>query len=295
MFLQSIPFPAPHRYWRVNVTTNGGGASTLFEELEFRVIAGGPDVTGSGTAISGGSFTGGTPANAFNNSTATSYNPSGSSGYIGYDFGAGNGKAIAEVAFLTSASTTLTALPKDFTLEWSDDGSTWTVQNTCHAYGWLFNATRTFPEATPAAGFHRYWQIFCETNNGGSSFIVLDDVQFRATSGGADQSAVLTTENGDSTGRPFGSSAGQSYKCYDSNVSGADPYFMTGTVNTYVGYIFPSPVKCEEVLLQCYTGTTRAPNIVRIEYSDDGVTFTQQKRITGLTWTSNEQKVLSAI
>lgn len=284
----------PHRYWRLNVTTNYGNATTLFEEVELREAPGGADVTGSGTASGGGGYTGGAPSAAFDGSTALAYNPSGSSGWLKYDFGLGNDKAIVEVALITG-NTTLTALIKNFTLEWSDDDSAWTTQDTCAAYGWLFSDTREFPEAAPAAGFHRFWRIFCETNNGGSSFIALDDVQFRATSGGADQSAVLTTANGGSTGRSIGSTVSTHYKAFDSNVSGGDPYFMSGTTNTYVGYIFPSPVEVQEVLLQCYTNTARAPNIIRIEYSDDEVTWTSQKRITGLTWTSNEQKVLVAI
>lgn len=285
---------AGHRYWRLNISANGGAGSTLVEELEFREVAGGADVTGTGTAI--GSHA--SPGNAFDNNTGTAYNPAAASGVtIGWDFGAGNGKNIVEVAITTSAATTLAALPKDFTLEYSDDGAAWTDSGNgaMHYYGPLFSHTHAFPEAAPAAGFHRFWRIFCETNNGGSSFIVLDDVELHATAGSADQTAVLTGANGGATGRSDGSTATQHYKCFDSNISGADPYFMSGTTNTWVGYIFPSAVKVEEVLLQCYTSITRAPNIVRIEYSDDGVTWTQQKRITGLTWTSNERKTLAAI
>jgi hypothetical protein len=247
---------------------------------------------GGGSAIGSGS----SQANAFDNNTGTAWSPAGSTGQIGWDFGGGNEKAIVEVAITTSGSTTLAALPKDFTLQWSDDNSSWTTQDTIAAYGWLFSHTRAFPETAPAAGFHRFWRIFSEVNNDLSAATGLDDVQFRATAGGADQSDVLTSSNGGATGRSTAShNSAQSHKAFDSNLTGGDPLIMGSATNVWVAYIFPSPVEVQEVLVKIYSHTGRSPNIIRIEYSDDEVTWTSQKRITGLTWTANESKVLTAI
>lgn len=291
-----------HRYWRTRVITNYGHVSACdIPEIEMRETVGGADECTGGTPIAGGGFTGGVLSRVFDDDVTNSYSPGGVSGYVGYDFGAGNEKAIVEVAFTMHSNPNQTSTIKTFALEYSDDGSIWydSGNGVMTVYGWLPLAERVFPEPVAPVGFHRMWRVFCEVNNGGSSFNVLDDVQFKDTAGGSDQCGVLTATIGGATGRAIGSNGGgtdQCWKCFDSDVSGADPYFMTGTTNTYVGYIFPTPVRVQEIIAQCYSNTGRAPNIIRIEYcDDDAVTWVSQKRITGLTWTANEAKTLAAV
>ena len=284
-----------HRYWRINVTTNHGSGTTQFVEVEMRETQGGSDVTGSGTASGGGGFTGGTAANAFDNNEATTYNPTGTSGWLKYDFGAGNGKDIVEVALKVNDTgfATFTAAPKDFTLEWSDDDSSWTdALGPCALYGPLLDYFHVFPETAPAAGFHRFWRVLCTTANGGT-FYLLDEVEFRATSGAADQVPAQTDANGAATGRSIMASGGSNaWGAFDNSTQ---MWGSSGTTNQWVGFIFPTAVKVEEVLMQVSTNTSRTPNTGGFEYSDDGVTWTSQKTFSGLTWTSAESKVLAAI
>jgi hypothetical protein len=143
-----------HRYWRIRITASGNGADTGMAECELRTSAGGSDVTGSGTTIfstqlNTSSFA---AANAFDNNTSTNWcsNGFGTSGgeWIGYDFGAGNTFNIKEVAFSCRSDFTPDA-PKDFTIEFSDDNSTWfSSWSVTGQTGWSAGVTRTFTKPT---------------------------------------------------------------------------------------------------------------------------------------------------
>jgi hypothetical protein len=283
--------PSGHRYWRLNVTTNHGNSSTQFMEVELRETPGGADVTGSGTASGGGGFTGSTASQAFDNNDATGYNPTGSSGWLKYDFG--TGKNIVEVAIKanTTGNATFAAAPKDFTLEWSDDDSSWTVQDTCALYGPLLDHFHVFPETAPAAGYHRFWRVLCTTANGGT-FYLIDEIEFRATSGAADQVPTQSSSNGAATGRAIMGAGSNAHLAFDDNTG---QWSSSGTTNQWVGFIFPTAVKVEEVLMKVSTNTSRTPNTGGFEYSDDQATWTSQKTFSGLTWTSAETKILAAI
>lgn len=291
--------PSGHRYWRINVTANNGDVSaTQFVEVEMRETVGGSDATGSGTASAGGGFTGSTAANAFDNSVATSYTPSGTAGWLKYDFGSGNAKNIVEVAIkansATGPATNFAAAPKDFTLQWSDDDSSWTTfGGTNHLYGPLLDYFHAFPEATPAAGFHRFWYILNKTANGGA-FYLLDEVEFRATSGSADQVPTQSGANGGATGRAIMTSGdSNAHLAFDDTAT--TTWSSSGTTNRYVGFIFPTPVKCEEVLIKVSANTSRTPATADVQYSDDDVTRTTQKALTTGTWTASQSKVFAAI
>lgn len=293
-FTSSAAGGGGHRYWRINVTTNHGNASTNFVEVELRESPGGSDATGSGTASAGGGFTGGTPANAFDNNDANIYIGTGTSGWLKYDFGSGNGKNIVEVAIRASTAATpgFTSAPKDFTLEWSDDDSSWTVAATCHLYGPLVGYFHAFPETAPAAGFHRFWRILCTTANGGT-FYLLDEIEFRATSGAADQVPVQTNSSGDSGGRAIMSGNSNAHLAFDN--AAATSWGSNGLTNQWCGFIFPTAVKCEEVLIAVSANTSRTPNTGAVEYSDDEVTWTSQKALSMGTWTASQSKVFAAI
>lgn len=118
---------AAHRYWRVYITADYGSATEL-GEVEWRV--GGTNQTGSGTAL-GNPDTGSTfgAADAYDGNPFSRWSSFGTAApvWIGYDFGSGVTKAIDTVA-LTTASTANN--PKDFQIQYSDNGSTWTTVKT---------------------------------------------------------------------------------------------------------------------------------------------------------------------
>lgn len=276
-----------HRYWRINVTANAGsGASTSFAEVEMRTSVGGADVTGSGTASGGGGFTGSTPANAFDNNSSTLYAPSGSSGWLKYDFGVN--KDIVEIAISHGGGAGITTMPQTFTIQYSDDDSSWTtLGSTINAYGWIDNATRVFPE-TPVSGYHRYWRINATTSTGTRTNLA--EMEFAATAAGADQCTG---------GKPYKAlNAGSSAPYTDSsapNLTDNSTATEDGQVATtcVFGYIFPNPVAVQEVRLTGSANTTRDPQNFTIQSSDDGSSWTTEKTVTGASWTANEVKTYS--
>lgn len=143
---------AAHRYWRIYVDANNGFTQTGIVEIEFREVLWGADVTAPGTTapFSGGAgsdFSGDGPGNAFDDSSASSWvRGTGSPCWVGYDFGA-SPKDIAQVSILCDAST---LDPKDFRVQSSDDGSTYTDEATITGQtGWQTNIPRHFVVGTP--------------------------------------------------------------------------------------------------------------------------------------------------
>lgn len=118
------------RYWRIYVTANNGDGFLSMNEVELRLTAGGADQASGGTASASSSYFGDNGNRAFDNNTTdvnswvTSW--AGGPEWLRYDFGAGNDKAIAEVAIWPESTTSYTRAPKDFKIQSSADGSTWT-------------------------------------------------------------------------------------------------------------------------------------------------------------------------
>jgi hypothetical protein len=141
---------AAHRFWRVLISDNNGSASfTSIAELELRASAGGADLTGSGIPLySTQSTTSGNSSSAagFDNSNATRWRTTNATmpSYLGYDFGIP--VDIRQVAITaTATSGELTTCPKDFTIQYSDDGAAWTTANTITAQtSWTVSQQRLF-------------------------------------------------------------------------------------------------------------------------------------------------------
>lgn len=307
-FINPYVFPAPaagygsHRYWRISISQNSGASGvTGLSELEFRGSVGGSDLTGSGTALSGGSGTdnvGSEAAKAFDNNTGTTWTrTSATNTWVGYDFGVA--VTVAEIA-ITAETTSLTRSPQAFTLDWSDDGSSWTVADTFTVYGWLTSQQRVLPETAPAAGYHRFWRLFVTSTTGGTQTQIVE-IEMRATSGGADQTAAQTGNTGSSTGRIIASAeaaGNEAYRAFDNVLTTSTGWFVSSGANQYNAYIFPNAVTVQEVTVLGSSTTTRSPSALKIEYSDDGDkvgggTWTAAKTSTGLSWTAGETKTFS--
>lgn len=130
---------AAHRYWRVLIRANGGGANPGIGELQMRTSIGGSNVATGGTA-SASSVTGTyTAAKAFDglttdtgvgNAWAAASWPLNDWPWLQYDFGSGNAKDIVEIVLFAPGASGLsvTNLPTAFHFQWSDDGTSWTTQ-----------------------------------------------------------------------------------------------------------------------------------------------------------------------
>lgn len=121
------------RYWRINISANDGSPSYFgLSELELRESIGGADATVAAEAhlraypssiINGGNA----GSLAFDDSAGTGWlSATAVPSWLKWDFGAGNAKTIRQIS-ITGSWNVPSASPKDFTLEGSNDDSSWTT------------------------------------------------------------------------------------------------------------------------------------------------------------------------
>jgi hypothetical protein len=142
-----LPYPNPTAtgglkpLWRINVTATESGTLAV-NEVEMRGSVSGADLTGSGRPwcqTVGFSLP---VTNAFDNNTTTTYHAAGASGVIGYEFT--DSVSVVEL-YIYPRSGTPAQAPKDFTLQYSADGVTWTTALSPAAQtGWTAAVPRTF-------------------------------------------------------------------------------------------------------------------------------------------------------
>lgn len=140
----SLTWPDVHRYWRVHITANDGNTSFIgFTEIELRAAPAGADQTKSQSTFGAASAssainTDNRASNVVDGSTVDGWLSStgtfpqwwqydcGNAGHTGG--GAPNAPTIAvkQIA-ITGSWNAPDASPKDFTLQWSDNGSDWTT------------------------------------------------------------------------------------------------------------------------------------------------------------------------
>lgn len=140
------------RYWRINITANDGSTSYFgLTELELIETVGGSDATvaaEAGTRASASSQINGpnAAALAFDDSTGAGWlSATATTSWLQWDFGAGNSKTIRQITIRGSYNVP-TASPKDFTLDGSADGTSWTtVLTVTGETGWTGSSDkRTF-------------------------------------------------------------------------------------------------------------------------------------------------------
>lgn len=142
---------AAHSYWRLNISANNGDTAYIqFAELQFRATVGGADQCSGGTAIGSSAYSTTPFSQAFDDNTTTTWATDTNvlSGWIGYAFAA----PVEVLEYVVIAqSATLARSPKEWTLDYSDDGVTWTVLNALDGQtGWTASQIRTFAVADPA-------------------------------------------------------------------------------------------------------------------------------------------------
>jgi hypothetical protein len=295
------PPPSPHgahSYWRVYVPANRtqNGIWSV-GEVQFRAAAGGPDQATGGTASA---FSAASPAgNAFDDDAAT---PSastdatrGQAQWVRYAFA-----APVEVAQVYLAARNDIYGPDEgagaLEVQYSDNGTTWaTAWAVSPVPVWAAGEARTFTDpavsgVTPPAGSptgHAYWRVYAvSTWNGYAS---ASEVEFRATSGGADQAV---------NGHPF-AAARQGDNVARLAFDNDDNTFwaMNPATHKWIAYHFPSPVDVTELRYRArgdVYGGPEAPSELRVEYSDDGATWSTHWTVSGIPgWTNGESRVFT--
>lgn len=273
---------AAHRYWRI-YSRNSGGTSFEIGEIEMRTSVGGADQCAGGTAI-GTAPTFGALANAFANDGATTWVriPTADS-YIGYDFGAGNDKDIVEIGLQSSG--TASRMSTDFTVDYSDDGVTWTTAWRVFPGAFTAGVMRSFAKPTIVGGSARYWRL-CYVGNQAAAqttgpVVGTKEMEMRETVGGADVTG---------TGTAFASSntTGNTPNLAFDNNNGNE--WTAGTVaGTYgtgwIGYDFGTgnDKAIVELVVGARSNSQNWGSMIKngsVEASPDGINWVQQWAFT---------------
>lgn len=138
------------RYWRIRhlVINPNINNRVSWSEIQMRSVAGGSDLTGiTGNAIEDSHSFSQPASQAFDNNTTTTWacNDSGNKSWVGWDFAAGNEKAITEIVITSRNDASYIQNATTFSLEYSstaDEGS-WTELCRWNAT-WTQNQTQTF-------------------------------------------------------------------------------------------------------------------------------------------------------
>lgn len=67
-------------------------------------------------------------------------------------------------------SATISESPRDFALQWSDDGVQWTTRASWSAISWAANEEKEFAIGGASPGAKRYWRLYITANNGSTSY-----------------------------------------------------------------------------------------------------------------------------
>lgn len=294
------PLYGTHAYWRVFCTNNHGGTSYInIAEVVFRDHDGNAIATSGGTVIKSSEVVSNEASLVFDGNVATSWLGNGTTNqWVGYHFASAVAVEQVTLQVCDHGTDPIGRSPKDCILQYSDDGSAWSDAFSFVNVWPVESAAKTYPLAAPASGYHYAWRVFCVNNNGGTSGILVREIELRATAGGADQTANVGADPGTASGRVIKSTefaSDEAWRAYD-NTSGL--WFSNGTTNQYNGFVFPSPVKVEEITLQAHTSNmTRMVKDAHLDYSDDdGATWTTQKTFASQTgWAAGEIRTLTAI
>lgn len=162
-----------------------GGVVTYDDLYEVHTFA--PDVA-PGVSIKSDEYSSGyLAAFAFDNNAGTIWTGSGSiPAWIGFHFT--NAVDVGEI-LIRARSDASGYQPSAFSIQYSDDGSSWTTAwSESGQTSWAVGTTRVFANAGPF-GSHAYWRVYVTANEAGS-YPGLAELQFRATVGGVDQTQI---------------------------------------------------------------------------------------------------------
>lgn len=267
-----------HTYWKLEIDTNNGdGTRTGFSEFKFYDQSSSQIATSGGTAFSGGSGAdegGAAVGNLFDGNNSTSWTRSSTTNVsCGYQFA--SAQAVASIDLIST--TTLAAAPLTCRLRYSDDGSSYTTAFEIWEPSWdVAPCTRTWPQDFSGG---KYKQIRFRVSAGnGNRFIAMNELEFRATVGGADQCTggiASSDQAGTTPDRAFDNNA--------SLISFIDT--LASPFPAYIAYSFATPVVVAQYLVESNSDNTRIPNAWKLQGTIDGVTITDLNTQSGITGT----------
>lgn len=139
---------AAHLYWRLNIAAVDGGTLIGIAEIEMRTSPGGANVATGGTATAAAEQVGSEASKAFDANGATNWliTAAVTTGWVRYQFA--SAQDIVEHA-ITAANATPNRTPKNWIIQWSDDGSNWTTAAIVAGQeAWTASEQRVFTHAS---------------------------------------------------------------------------------------------------------------------------------------------------
>lgn len=116
-----------HEYWRIKVTAVNSGSTVSIGEIEMRELPGEVDLCSGGTASADSVYVSYIAANAFDNNLTTRWsNNAALPAWIQYQFASPVEIGEVRIRAPDAGNYASAQMVKDFVLEYSDDGSTWT-------------------------------------------------------------------------------------------------------------------------------------------------------------------------
>lgn len=294
-----------HRYWRLVARAtgteigsgNGPDNYATIAEVVFRETSGGADIASLATMTGSTPIRSGEEADkAVDGNTSTFWQVIPGSGldirWLQFDFGIGVTKYCREIV-VTPLSGFHSRCPQEISVQWSDDGSTWSTE---------WNITTTWGSATPQTftkpdhtlGAYRRWRVNITDKIANSEAASASELEFRETVGGANALSGGTF----TTLTQFGSVPGtyDPDKTQDLNTatlwSAVKPYYE------WIAYDFGAGNETAifEIAWRSRTGgiVNQNPKTVSCEASADGVNWlVHWTDSNATTWTDGEQREYS--
>lgn len=139
-----VPGGGAHEYWRINGSSPTGVTFLAIAEVEMRATLGGADQCAGGTPSASTADPSSPASNAFDNNATTRWSTvsGNTTGWLLYRFAAPVG--VLEYT-IQAHPTAPVRSPKDFSLEFSDDGVDWTAADTrTNQIDWGAGEIRTY-------------------------------------------------------------------------------------------------------------------------------------------------------
>lgn len=73
-------------------------------------------------------------------------------------------------AFTMQGSATTNKSPNTFSLQWSDDNTTWTTLQTWSGVTWTASEVKSYTISSASPGKRKYWRVYVTSNNGNTSY-----------------------------------------------------------------------------------------------------------------------------
>lgn len=282
-------------FYSYNITTVDGGSFISCEEIELRATVGGATITGG--SIRSGTAT----ASTTNFGSATSaFSLISSSLDGGWVANATTGTlqwadtSTVDVVgvSITSRSSEATRAPKDFTIQWSDDGSSWTTVLTVTGETTWDNAfydDRTYTWAS--VGAKKYWRINVTANNGHGSLMGFQSIRFHISGGGiisaVARSVLVTSTLG------YFPLSNQLEKVFDGGTGGWTSASSGVTAGRVVFHMPPS-VTVAQVTWKSRSGEgARAPKNFTLESASYLTSWTNRGTFNETGWGSQETRAFT--